>query len=1000
MTQKPLHIDSHDLPQPFDTAQLERGREAWETAVEAIDPNLRTGARLTEPSVSHLLDGIFGTSPFLSNLLSSRPKTALATLVHGPEATLAATMQKLVADCAGAKDAPPDEAALMRLMRRAKQEVALIVALADLAGAWSLAQVTQALSDFADLCIRFCVDHLIAKYARRGAWRMPAGLPAHANFGLVTLAMGKLGARELNYSSDIDLVLLFDPDEIDTDDISELSSVFNKFSRDLNKILESRTVDGYVFRTDLRLRPDPGATPPVISLTAAEHYYHSMGQTWERAAMIKARPVTGAVGSIAAVRTIIDPFVWRRHLDFWAIEDVHAVKKQIHAHKGGAEIAFAGHNVKLGQGGIREIEFFAQTQQLIWAGRDPALRVQPTVEAINALVAAGHVTRAVGNNMIAAYRHLRRVEHRLQMIDDQQTHSLPSEPQALKRIACLSGEPDVKAFGIELTAHLRAVHEHYAELFEESKLPDVGGNLVFTGADLDPGTVETLTQFGFKDPAMVTERVRAWFAGRYRATRSDRAQALMNRLVPELLQATGRTADPDAALMRFDRFLQGLPSGVQIFSLFTANPVLLTIVAEVMGSAPRLADYLSQHSGILDAMLADGFLATLPEPETLRAEFERRLDRAEDFEQVLDDARIQTNDVKFRINLQMLRGSQSVTDGSRALSGLAEVVVSCLLPRVEAEFARRYGKVEGGAFGVLALGRLGSQEMTARSDLDLVFVYDAPDDVLQSTGPKQIAVGQYYAQLSQRLIAALSAPTGSGRLYDVDMRLRPSGNAGPIAVSLARFQEYHHASAWTWEHMALTRARVVASLGTIANGLQDAVTAALSKERDPDQLVVEVDNMRDRVRREFGSDDPWDVKQRPGGMVDLEFTTQYLQLRHSTEHPGCLSQSVIGAADALESIGAVDTEQADLIRNAQKLWHAVQAILRLSVVGRFDPDTASADQRAALTRATGAIDFAALVEQMAVTADKVQALYASLIGAPAATARAQTEAPEQAKERE
>ncbi|MEZ5669492.1 MAG: bifunctional [glutamine synthetase] adenylyltransferase/[glutamine synthetase]-adenylyl-L-tyrosine phosphorylase [Alphaproteobacteria bacterium] len=982
MQQKRFDIDSKALPALYDAGQAARGREAWVAALQGCDASAPATAAADRPDAVRLLDAVFSSSPFLSGLIAKRPRTVLQLLADGPEAALAAATGGLAAQADGV-----DEPSLMRLLRLAKQDVALITALADLAGAWPLERVTAALTAFADTCVRLSVDHLIAKYAGRGAWQAPAAAPAHAWFGLVTLAMGKLGAGELNYSSDIDLVLLYDPDRVACDDIGELPRHFNKFSHDLNAILEARTADGYVFRTDLRLRPDPGATPPVISLAAAENYYHSVGQTWERAAMIKARAITGAPDSIAAVRAIIDPFVWRRHLDFWAIEDVHAIKQQIHAHKGGGTITVAGHNIKLGRGGIREIEFFAQTQQLIWAGREPALRVAPTVQALDALVAGGHVSRTVADVLAAAYRYLRKVEHRLQMVDDQQTHSLPDTPDELRRIACLMGEPDVDAFTAALTGHMRAVNSHYADLFEETELPAVGGNLVFTGTDLDPGTAETLTGFGYRDTEKATELVRAWFAGRYRATRSKRAQALMNRLVPVLLQAVGRTADPDAALLRFDRFLQGLPSGVQLFSLFTANPELLSVLAEMMGSAPRLADYLAQHAGLMDAMLAPGFFTELPGPDAIAATLESRLAMAADFEGELDAARAATNEIKFQANLQLLRGTQTVEQVSDALSDLAAAAIAALLPRVVRQFAPRYGDVPGGAFAVLALGRLGSREMTAQSDLDLVFIYDAPPEASHSTGPKEVAVSAYYAQLSQRLVTALSAPTASGRLYEVDMRLRPSGNAGPVAVSLAGFAEYQHRNAWTWEHMALTRGRVVASTGDLAPRLEKVVREVLQRSRERDRLAVEVDDMRGRVRKEFGSDDPWDVKQRDGGLVDVEFICQFLMLAHAEENPECLAPAIGEAVGRLAAIGALTEAQAGVLTEAQHLWHSIQAILRLTVQGRFDPANASADQKDALARATGAVDFDALVAQMARVASRVEALYRELVGAPATAGR-------------
>ena len=440
-----------------------------------------------------------------------------------------------------------------------------------------------------------------------------------------------------------------------------------------------------------------------------------------------------------------------------------------------------------------------------------------------------------------------------------------------------------------------------------------------------------------------------------------------------------------------DKFLAGLPSGVQIFSLFAAHSELFAVVAEIMGSAPRLADYLAQHAVLFDAMLAPDFFTELPTPDRLRAVFDARLGMAGDYEGALDAARVLTNELKFQANLQLLRGSRPVEEVAAALSDLAEAAVVSLLPRVQAEFAQRYGEIPGGAFAVLGLGRLGSREMTARSDLDLVFVYDAPEEASESTGPRAIPLTKYYAQLGQRLIAALSAPTGHGRLYEVDMRLRPSGNSGPVAVSLEGFRGYQRDQAWTWEHLALSRARVVAATGDLGPRLTEAVAAALSRARDPDKLAADVDDMRARMRKELGSGDPWDVKQRLGGLVDIEFITQYLQLAHAADHPECLDASTVAALGKLARAGAIEGEAAQTLQAAHHLWLAIQATLRLTVEGRFDPDAASADQIAALARATGTEDLDSLVTRMGEVGEAVQALYATYIGKVAETARTAAE---------
>ncbi|MGH6719046.1 MAG: bifunctional [glutamine synthetase] adenylyltransferase/[glutamine synthetase]-adenylyl-L-tyrosine phosphorylase, partial [Alphaproteobacteria bacterium] len=708
--------------------------------------------------------------------------------------------------------------------------------------------------------------------------------------GLVILALGKLGALELNYSSDIDIMVLYDAEVVRVPGDRHPQALFVRLTRALVRILQERTADGYVQRTDLRLRPDPASTPLALSVEAAELYYEGLGQNWERTAMIKARAMAGDIAAGERFLGRLAPFIWRKHLDFAAIQDIHSIKRQINAHRGGERIAVAGHDIKVGRGGIREIEFFAQTQQLIWGGRTPALRARGTCDALRALVAAGRASEAAVAELIAAYGFLRTVEHRLQMIDDRQTQTVPAAPDRFAAVATFLGFEDPDRFAQALRARLETVERRYAALFEEAPdLAPASGSLVFTGTEDDPDTIATLGAMGFGKPSIVAAAIRGWHHGRYRAMRSTRARELLTEITPTLLAELARTAEPDTALARFDEFLRSLPGGVQLFSLFYSRPRLLELVAQVMGTAPRLATILSHNPILFDSVLSPEFEAPLPPTDALVAALGEHLATAADEQDVLDFARRWTHDRQFQIGVRMLRRDVPPEQAHAMFSDLAEAVVRALLPQVERLFAAAHGRVPGAGFAVLGLGKLGGREMTATSDLDLVFVYQVPPGVEASDGAKPLPPSAYFARLSQRLLNALSAPTAEGGLYDIDMRLRPSGAKGPVASELAGFLAYQREAAWTWEHMALTRARVLAAPADLGRRLDDGIRDILCRARPPGPLAAEIAAMRARVAAEHPAKGPWDVKYAPGGLIDVEFIAQYLQLRDAHRHPAMLA---------------------------------------------------------------------------------------------------------------
>ena len=980
-------------PVPPDPERAGLGLERWREAVgRCDDPDIRNEGLeiLSDRKAGALLEAVFAYSPYLTQVLVSEPAFACSLFRDGPDKAVAEILDGLKTVRADIPGGAEGTARLSTLLRRNKRRASLAIALADISGDWPLERITEALSDIAEASISAAAAHLLTITADQGGLILEDRDDPEKGSGLVILGMGKLGSRELNYSSDIDLIILYDPERLNTDNPEGLQNHFVRLARALVKLLDERTADGYVFRTDLRLRPDPGATPLAISTLAAEHYYESIGQNWERAAMIKARPVGGDREAGAAFLKWLTPFVWRKNLDFAAIDDIHSIKRQINAHHGDEAIRLAGHNVKLGRGGIREVEFFAQTQQLIWGGRLPELRPAPTRLSLAALAEGGQVKEAVRDDMIAAYRYLRRVEHRLQMVDDEQTHSIPEEPDKIATLAAFLGFADADAFAEDLTGHLKTVEAHYAALFEDA--PSLGaddavsGNLVFTGGDTDPETLETIARLGFVNPQAVDGIVRGWHHGRYRCMRSARSRELLTELFPVLLKAMAATPDPDTTFLKFDEFLSGLPSGVQLFSMFYSNPGLLDLVAEIMGGAPRLADHLSRRPQVLEIVLTPGFFDAPPDRTEMAEELDRMFRRTSHHEEVLVAARRWANDRRFQVGVLSLLSRIGQNEAAAALSDIADVSLSALAAEVEKEMAAQHGRIPGAAMAVIAMGKLGSREMTPESDLDLVFVYDIPPGAETSDGAKPLTPGHYFARLGQRLINAITAQTSEGDLYEVDMRLRPSGTAGPLASSIDSFSQYNDEAAWTWEHMALTRARVIHGPDALADRINAIIHQTLTRRRDPGTLLADVADMRRRMLQTHRTDFIWDVKHIRGGLVDVEFIAQYLQLRHAHDLPLNVAGATETALNNLAAAGLLDGDAAADLLQALHLWKGLQGMLRLTIPRdlrkRRDHGIPESLQDK-LARTAGADGFEALTGLMTTRAREVFGHFNALIATPA-----------------
>ena len=669
--------------------------------------------------------------------------------------------------------------------------------------------------------------------------------------------MGKMGAGELNYSSDIDLIVFFDADASTLAGDIEPQPFFVRVTQALARLLQQRTGDGYVFRVDLRLRPDPASTQVAMSIDAALNYYEREGRTWERAAMIKARICAG--DAIAGERMIADlaPFVWRKHLDFAALADVHDMKRQMQTYRGQSEVSVEGHNVKVGRGGIREIEFFAQTQQLIAGGRHARIAGAADARCARRARLQQLDHPEARDQLTAAYLFLRRVEHRLQMVADEQTHSLPDTAEAVERFACFLGYDGRAAFAKDLLAQLDIVQGHYGKLFEgdptgTAKLPDFD---YAAGAE-DQRLLEHLTALGFKQPVKVAQTVQLWMTGEYRVFRNEATRSAFNEFVPALIDGLADAEEPDHAVSVFDDFLQALQRGERLVTLLGQNREIVALVALVLGAAPRLGDMLARQPQLMDGLIDPRFFGAMPDQRELSARLAATLKDADSYEEFLDRLRLFGQESLFLIGTRILSGTVSARQAGTAFADVAEGIVNTVHGLVSDRFASQHGRIKGQQTAVVAMGRLGSREMTASSDLDLILLYDFDAENPDSDGERSLQGAHYFARFTQRLISAFTTRTNYGVLYDIDMRLRPSGRAGPLASHIDSFAQYQDNEAWTWEHMALTRARVISASPEFRKRIEQVIRDALIRPRDATATGHDVADMRRAIAQEKGEADP------------------------------------------------------------------------------------------------------------------------------------------------
>lgn len=883
---------------------------------QAFDPDRGDDVISLFPEVTgdlaKLLYGTAGCSPFLKSLMI-KEQAWLPEALQDPEAALAVLFT-------GLYQTPPDQMAVA--LRMGKRRIALLTALTDLAGVWPLEKITGTLTEFADLATTLALRTTVGNEIRRGKLPGQGEDDIATAGGMVALAMGKMGAHELNYSSDIDLICLFDESRFEPDEFYDARASFVRATRRMAAMLNDPTGEGYVFRTDLRLRPDPAVTPVCLAMEAAERYYESLGRTWERAAYIKARPAAGDLAAGQRFLKTLTPFIWRKHLDFAAIQDAHDMRLRIRQHKGlGGALTLPGHNMKLGRGGIREIEFFTQTRQIISGGRDRDLRLRGTVPALKVLAEKGWVETGVAATLTRHYRFHREVEHRLQMINDAQTQTMPTSEHGLQRIACLMGR-ELNDLTADLLGRLSEVHELTEGFFAPDAAPAEAAH------------------------AFDQEIINRWQT--YPALRSERAVEIFQRLRPELLLRLGQTPRPDEALVALDGFLHGLPAGVQLFSLFEANPQLIDLLVDIAGTAPALARHLSRNSSVFDAVIGGSFFADWPGIDVLVKDLSERFEDDADYEARLDAARRWAKEWHFRIGVHHLRGLVSARDTGRHYADLASAVLQALWPEVVANFSEKHGPMPGRGAAVLGMGSLGAERLNAGSDLDLIVIYDA-GGVEYSDGRRPLAARAYYARLTQAMVTAVTAPMSQGRLYEVDMRLRPSGTQGPVATSLASFCDYQMHHAWTWEHLALTRARPVAGDANLMAEIEIFRQQVLLAKSQGDNVLGDVIDMRSRIAGAKAPAGLWDAKLGRGRLQDIELVAQTACLM-----AGCVQRDIVSALDNGVAIGWLNGAERDALATAYEQCWSLQAASKLLTEQPLDPADIGEGGRAMLLREIGA----------------------------------------------
>ena len=815
-------------------------------------------------------------------------------------------------------------------LRREKRALALTLAVGDLAGRLSLTDVITRLSDFADRAL----DEALADiYATR--------YPDAPVEGFSVIGLGKHGSRELNYSSDIDPIFLYDPDKIPVRGREEPSDASRRIGQQLVEALNARDADGYVFRVDMRLRPSPEVSPVALPVEAAISYYESSALTWEQSAYIRSRAAAGDTKLGQYFLETINPFIWRRSLDYGAIKNIGSVTAQIRDHYAAGQKFGPGYDLKRGRGGIRETEFYAQMHQLIFGGRQPVLRAPATRDALAALAAAGRIDGEKARLLSESYEYYRVIEHRLQMVNDQQTHSLPDDAEGLDRVARLHGLDNGQILLDQLAPRVDAVGKIYDDLIE----PEDDRRLPIDEEKL----TAVLAEKNLLESGAFLIAIRRWRSGKVTALRSNAAQESFEEILPDLVDAIATAPNPAQALARLDSLIEKLPTAINFFRILEARPALLEMLGNILSHAPVLANALARRAELFDGLIDATALDLPPSVEELAEQF-ARTESGDDYQILLDRVRARVGEKRFALGVQLIEGRHDALEISAGYARVAEAAIQVLANATIAEFQATHGRVPGCALLILALGRLGGEALTHASDLDLIFLFTG-DHSAESDGARPLGATQYYNRLTARIVTALSVPTAAGPLYEVDTRLRPSGTQGPLAVTFESFRKYQRESAWTWEHMALSRARPVYGSTADRTQLKDEICSILKTEREPEVLRKAVRKMRLDIVEHKPPKGPLDTKMMEGGLVDWEFIIHFLQLKTGD----ALYPQLGKAVRALVAQGHLGE---DMVAAYELMARLLVALRLMSPDCDFPPETS----RALIAKAAGQENWDALLD--------------------------------------
>ncbi|HEX9873792.1 MAG TPA: bifunctional [glutamate--ammonia ligase]-adenylyl-L-tyrosine phosphorylase/[glutamate--ammonia-ligase] adenylyltransferase [Deferrimonas sp.] len=851
-------------------------------------------------------------------------------------------------------------AELQKGVRLYKSREILRIGSRDLCRLADLVEVTAELSALAAATLQRAFEIsetlLRAEYGTPRLHTADGALGAEPEFTI--LGMGKFGGRELNFSSDIDLIYFYSSEKGETEGLADpvrgrknaihLHQYFCKLGELITKALGQVTEDGFVFRVDLRLRPEGNSGDMANSLRSGEVYYESWGQSWERAAMIKARPVAGSIPLGERLLKNLEPFVYRKFLDYAMVEDIKVMKQKID--RSLTRDREGELNLKLGRGGIREIEFFIQALQLIYAGKNPRLRVKNSLKALDALLSEGHIKTEDHRTLRDAYIFLRTVEHRIQVVQERQTHNLPTHPGELRALARRSGFAEAPLFHKALQDHRDRVEAIYRDLFytaeeeiREEVRPEI--SFLFDPAANSDLVKDILEEKGFKDPDGAFESLLVLRDGPPHSRLTERARRHLERIAPLLLQEVVDSPEPDMALRNLERFLGVLRARATFYALLAENREIIKLLITLFGTSQFLSRIFIQHPEILDALVSRSYAVAYKEKETLERELRAFLGEAADYEEKLDVLRRFRNEEFLRIALNDIHGHTPQGAGTAQLSCLADVCLQSAVEIARDELLPRFGfpccrDDAGGeheaAFAIVGMGKLGGMELNYHSDLDIIFIYEGDGETRQAAGTdsgrfRGQSNQEYFSRLAQRIISVLTLVTREGTVYQIDTRLRPSGNQGPLVTTLSAYERYHESSAQAWERQALTKARVVTGPEPLGRRIETLTQKIVYERPVPDNLREEIFRLRSRMETEIAREggDHFNIKTGRGGMVDVEFLAQFLQLKYGGDRPALHQTNTLHTLQALEEEGLLSPADHTALVVGYKFLRRLENRLRL-----------------------------------------------------------------------